>query len=164
MVRLPRRRSRLYGCTVHFVILGCGRVGSMVAGELDELGHSVAVVDLDAGAFRRLPANFTGLTVKGVGFDRETLENAGIKRAHAFAAVSSGDNTNILGQAARPGAPADALEAVFRSVVVVRGSEAMPMGSPIPLRLPDASGGPQASQAPVPPSTFERGPEITETR
>jgi len=97
MVRLPCRRSRLYGCTVHFVILGCGRVGSMVAGELDELGHSVAVVDLDAGAFRRLPANFTGLTVKGVGFDRETLENAGIERAHAFAAVSSGDNTNILG-------------------------------------------------------------------
>jgi len=70
----------------------------------------------------------------------------------------------FLGQAARPGAPADALEAVFRSVVVVRGIEAMPMGSPIPLRLPDASGGPQASQAPAPPSPFDRGPEITETR
>lgn len=97
MVPLLRRHARLYGCPVHFVILGCGRVGSMLAGELDSLGHSVAVVDLDPGAFRRLPSAFTGLTVKGVGFDRETLENAGIKRAHAFAAVSSGDNTNILG-------------------------------------------------------------------
>lgn len=69
----------------------------MLAAELDGLGHSVAVVDMDADAFRRLPVDFSGLTVKGIGFDRETLENAGIKRAHAFAAVSSGDNTNILG-------------------------------------------------------------------
>lgn len=82
---------------VHIVILGCGRVGSMLAHELDRLGHSVAVVDIDAGAFRRLPQDFNGLTVKGVGFDRETLEIAGIKRADAFAAVSSGDNTNIIG-------------------------------------------------------------------
>lgn len=79
------------------MILGCGRVGSMLAHELDQLGHSVAVVDIDAGAFRRLPQDFNGLTVKGVGFDRETLEIAGIKRADAFAAVSSGDNTNIIG-------------------------------------------------------------------
>lgn len=61
------------------------------------MGHSVAVVDQDPSAFRRLPHDFSGLAVKGVGFDRETLENAGISRAHAFAAVSSGDNTNILG-------------------------------------------------------------------
>ena len=78
------------------MILGCGRVGSLLAHELDRLGHSVAVVDQDAGAFRKLPADFGGTTVKGVGFDRETLENAGIARAHAFAAVSSGDNSNIL--------------------------------------------------------------------
>ncbi|CAB4900463.1 unannotated protein [freshwater metagenome] len=56
----------------------------------------MAIVDQDASAFRRLPADFSGLTVKGIGFDRETLENAGIIRAGAFAAVSSGDNTNIL--------------------------------------------------------------------
>lgn len=97
MLRRHPTGSPRYGVPVHIVILGCGRVGSMLAHELDQLGHSVAVVDVDAGAFRRLPQDFNGLTVKGVGFDRETLEIAGIKRADAFAAVSSGDNTNIIG-------------------------------------------------------------------
>lgn len=81
---------------MHIVILGCGRVGALLAHRLDELGHSVAVVDQDASAFRKLGPEFSGQTVTGVGFDRETLESAGIKRAHAFAAVSSGDNSNIL--------------------------------------------------------------------
>lgn len=81
---------------MHVVILGCGRVGSLLAHRLEDLGHSVAVVDQDAKAFRRLGPDFSGLTVTGVGFDRETLETAGIARAHAFAAVSSGDNSNIL--------------------------------------------------------------------
>lgn len=81
---------------MHIVILGCGRVGTLLAHRLDELGHSVAIVDQDPKAFRSLGADFTGQTVTGVGFDRETLENAGITRAHAFAAVSSGDNSNIL--------------------------------------------------------------------
>jgi trk system potassium uptake protein len=81
---------------VHVVILGCGRVGSLLADRLDEAGHSVAIVDQDPQSFRRLSGRFSGSTVKGIGFDRETLEKAGIERAHAFAAVSSGDNTNIL--------------------------------------------------------------------
>ena len=81
---------------MHIVVLGCGRVGSLLAKELDELGHSVAVIDQDPKAFRRLGTEFTGDTVTGVGFDRQTLESAGIERAHAFAAVSSGDNTNII--------------------------------------------------------------------
>lgn len=68
----------------------------MLADELDAHGHSVAVIDQEAKAFRKLGPDFGGLTVKGIGFDRQTLENAGIERAHAFAAVSSGDNTNIL--------------------------------------------------------------------
>jgi trk system potassium uptake protein len=76
--------------------MGCGRVGSLLADRLDEAGHSVAIVDQDPHAFRRLSSRFSGTTVKGVGFDRETLEKAGVERAHAFAAVSSGDNTNIL--------------------------------------------------------------------
>ena len=54
------------------------------------------MVDQDAGAFRKLGPDFSGQTVTGVGFDRETLEMAGIERAQAFAAVSSGDNSNIL--------------------------------------------------------------------
>ena len=81
---------------MHVVILGCGRVGSLLADRLDEAGHSVAIVDQDPQSFRRLSGRFSGTTVKGIGFDRETLEKAGIDRAHAFAAVSSGDNTNIL--------------------------------------------------------------------
>lgn len=81
---------------MHIVILGCGRVGSLLAQELDSLGHSVSVIDQDPKAFRRLGHEFTGSTVTGMGFDRQTLESAGIERAHAFAAVSSGDNTNII--------------------------------------------------------------------
>jgi trk system potassium uptake protein TrkA len=86
----------VYGSTVHIVILGCGRVGSLLAHRLDDMGHSVAIVDQDTGSFRKLGADFSGQTVTGVGFDRETLETAGIQRASAFAAVSSGDNSNIL--------------------------------------------------------------------
>ncbi len=81
---------------MHIVIMGCGRVGSSLAQELDRLGHSVAVIDHDIEAFRRLGPAFAGATVTGVGFDRDTLGKAGIERAHAFAAVSSGDNSNIL--------------------------------------------------------------------
>lgn len=68
----------------------------MLAHSLEALGHSVAVIDQDASAFRRLGTDFKGLTIKGVGFDREHLIEAGIDRAEAFAAVSSGDNSNIL--------------------------------------------------------------------
>lgn len=71
-------------------------MGSALADRLDETGHSVAVIDQDPKAFRRLHSQFSGDTVTGIGFDRETLERSGIERAHAFAAVSSGDNTNIL--------------------------------------------------------------------
>ncbi|MBX6357794.1 MAG: TrkA family potassium uptake protein [Micromonosporaceae bacterium] len=81
---------------MHIVIMGCGRVGSTVAHTLEALGHSVAVIDQDASAFRRLGPDFTGLTVTGVGFDRDVLIQAGVERAEAFAAVSSGDNSNII--------------------------------------------------------------------
>src|SRR5215470_2138189 len=76
--------------------MGCGRVGSTLAHSLEARGHSVAVIDQNADAFRRLGADFSGLTVTGVGFDREVLVEAGIERADAFAAVSSGDNSNII--------------------------------------------------------------------
>src|SRR5690349_2571839 len=76
--------------------MGCGRVGSTLAHTLEARGHSIAVIDSDSEAFRRLGADFTGLTVTGVGFDREVLVAAGIERADSFAAVSSGDNSNII--------------------------------------------------------------------
>ncbi|SMO42812.1 potassium channel family protein [Propioniciclava tarda] len=76
--------------------MGCGRVGSSLARSLERRGHSVAVIDIDPDAFRRLGPSYRGRTVKGVGFDRKVLEAAGIKEADGFAAVSSGDNSNIL--------------------------------------------------------------------
>jgi trk system potassium uptake protein TrkA len=76
--------------------MGCGRVGSSLAHHLERLDHSVAVIDQDPNAFRRLGESFTGRSVTGVGFDRETLIDAGIEQASAFAAVSSGDNSNII--------------------------------------------------------------------
>jgi trk system potassium uptake protein TrkA len=76
--------------------MGCGRVGSSLATELEAAGHTVSVIDLAREAFRRLGPNFKGRTVTGVGFDRDTLLEAGIEDADAFAAVSNGDNSNIL--------------------------------------------------------------------
>jgi trk system potassium uptake protein TrkA len=84
------------GTVVHIVIMGCGRVGSTLAHSLEALGHSVAVIDQNSDAFRRLGADFAGMTVTGIGFDRDVLVQAGIERADAFAAVSSGDNSNII--------------------------------------------------------------------
>ncbi|UVJ41560.1 TrkA family potassium uptake protein [Arthrobacter sp. CJ23] len=80
----------------HFVIMGCGRVGATLAHTLEDAGHSVAIIDQDERAFRRLRNSFTGRKVTGVGFDRDTLKQAGVEEAYAFAAVSSGDNSNIL--------------------------------------------------------------------
>jgi trk system potassium uptake protein TrkA len=81
---------------VHVVIMGCGRLGSTLAQNLEGRGHSVAVIDQNSDAFRRLGADFGGITVNGIGFDRDVLRAAGIERADAFAAVSSGDNSNII--------------------------------------------------------------------
>lgn len=82
--------------SVHFVIMGCGRVGSALAHSLEDAGHSVAIIDQNNEAFRRLGTHFKGLTITGVGFDRDTLLEASIESAHAFAAVSNGDNSNII--------------------------------------------------------------------
>jgi trk system potassium uptake protein TrkA len=81
---------------VHFVIMGCGRVGSTLALSLESQGHDVAVIDQNSTAFRRLGSTFEGKRVTGVGFDRDTLREAGVEDAYAFAAVSNGDNSNIL--------------------------------------------------------------------
>ena len=81
---------------MHIVIMGCGRVGSTLAHNLQARGHSLAIIDQNPDAFRRLGVDFSGLTVTGIGFDRSVLIEAGIERADAFAAVSSGDNSNII--------------------------------------------------------------------
>jgi trk system potassium uptake protein len=81
---------------MHIVIVGCGRVGSTLALQLQNGGHDVCVVDRNADSFRRLGAEFTGSTVVGVGFDRDVLTEAGITPETLVAAVTSGDNSNIL--------------------------------------------------------------------
>jgi trk system potassium uptake protein TrkA len=81
---------------VHVVVVGCGRVGSGLAATLENQGHSVAVIDRRVQSFRRLPDGFGGKKVVGVGFDRARLEEAGIEEAGALAAVTNGDNSNIV--------------------------------------------------------------------
>ncbi|MDA2807122.1 potassium channel family protein [Nocardiopsis suaedae] len=81
---------------MHIVILGCGRVGSTLAHTLEDMGHTVAVIDRDPEAFRRLRPGTAGAAVEGLGHDRDVLVKAGIEDASAFAAVSSGDNSNII--------------------------------------------------------------------
>src|SRR6266508_895913 len=76
--------------------MGCGRVGAAVTVELAKGGHSVSIIDKRPEAFERLPPGFEAKTIVGLGFDREVLEEAGIKEADAFVAVSNGDNSNIV--------------------------------------------------------------------
>lgn len=76
--------------------MGCGRVGSTLAVDLDRDGHEVTVLDLNASQFRRLPAEFKGVSVVGNGIDQDTLRRAGIESADAFAAVTQGDNRNLM--------------------------------------------------------------------
>ena len=81
---------------MHVVVVGCGRVGSLLAARVAAAGHSVGVIDKHASAFVRLPTGFSGRVVTGFGFDRDRLVEAGIEEADALAAVTSGDNSNIV--------------------------------------------------------------------
>ncbi len=81
---------------MHVVVVGCGRVGSGLAVRLSDEGHSVAIIDRMARSFRRLPDDWSGIRVVGSGFDRDDLDRAGARGAGALAAVTSGDNSNIL--------------------------------------------------------------------
>ena len=106
---------------MHVVIMGCGRVGSTLADSLEELGHSVAIIDIDAHAFRRLPPHFRGRKIHGVGLHRTVLEESGIRQAGAFAAVSSGDNSNII--AARVARETFGVENVVARIYDIRRAE-----------------------------------------
>jgi trk system potassium uptake protein TrkA len=104
--------------------MGCGRVGSTLAHSLEQQGHTVAVVDQDQTAFRRLGSGFAGRRVTGVGFDQDTLREAGIEEAGAFAAVSSGDNSNII--AARVAREMFGIENVVARIYDPRRAEVNP--------------------------------------
>ena len=81
---------------MHVIVVGCGRVGSELATRLDQAGHKVVVIDKEAASFKRLSDTYGGRTVVGFGFDRDTLAEAEVEHADALAAVTSGDNSNIL--------------------------------------------------------------------
>jgi len=81
---------------VRVIIMGCGRVGAELVVKLCDDGHDVAIIDKRPEAFDRIPPGFSAKTFVGLGFDRDILEEAGIKEADAFVAVSSGDNSNIV--------------------------------------------------------------------
>jgi trk system potassium uptake protein TrkA len=78
------------------VIMGCGRVGAQLASLLDQEGHSVTALDIDAYSFRRLPPDFKGTAILGNGLDEDDLRRAGIEDADAFVAVTQGDNRNVM--------------------------------------------------------------------
>jgi trk system potassium uptake protein TrkA len=111
------RVSANEGASGHVVIVGCGRVGSGLAGRLLELGHSVAVIDTNRSAFRRL-AGLDAEQIEGIGYDRATLRSAGIERAVALAAVTNGDNSNIV--VARTGREAFGVQRVFARIYDMR--------------------------------------------
>jgi trk system potassium uptake protein TrkA len=81
---------------VNIVILGCGRVGAALATQLDKAGHTVSIIDTSSDSFQRLGPEFRGDKVVGNGIDEEILKRAGITKADAFAAVTNGDNRNIM--------------------------------------------------------------------
>jgi trk system potassium uptake protein TrkA len=78
------------------IIIGCGRVGSGLARMLSNRGHQVTMIDSDPLSFERLGKNYKGKTVVGIGFDRQTLLDAGIEKADAFAAVTASDEANAV--------------------------------------------------------------------
>jgi trk system potassium uptake protein TrkA len=81
---------------VKVVIMGCGRVGATLATNMDKVGHKVTVIDSNTDSFQRLDPTFKGEKVQGSGIDEEVLKEAGIETADAFAAVTNGDNRNIM--------------------------------------------------------------------
>jgi trk system potassium uptake protein TrkA len=81
---------------MYMVIMGCGRVGARLAQLLVEAGHEVQVLDMNPAAFDRLGRDFAGSTMVGNGIDHDVLVKAGIERADGFAAVTQGDNRNIM--------------------------------------------------------------------
>ncbi|MCL4078151.1 TrkA family potassium uptake protein [Coriobacteriia bacterium Es71-Z0120] len=81
---------------MNIIVVGCGRVGSQLATMLSVEGHNVTVIDRDEAAFKRLGTTFNGISIRGLGFDEEVLEEAGIHEADVFAAVTNLDNTNLM--------------------------------------------------------------------
>ena len=81
---------------MNITILGCGRVGALLATQLDSAGHTVTVIDNSSDSFQRLDPEFGGDKVTGNGVDEDVLRRARVQDADAFIAVTNGDNRNIM--------------------------------------------------------------------
>jgi trk/ktr system potassium uptake protein len=81
---------------MYIIIVGCGRVGSSLANGLSQKGHDVVVIDKEEEAFKRLGATFNGISLRGLGYDEELLQKAGIEKCEAFAAVTNSDSANTM--------------------------------------------------------------------
>lgn len=81
---------------MNIIILGCGRVGALLATQLDNAGHAVTIIDSSSDAFQRLDPEFKGAKMTGNGVDEEVLRRARLDKADAFIAVTNGDNRNIM--------------------------------------------------------------------
>jgi len=81
---------------MNIVIVGCGRVGAFLAGQLDKSGHHVTIVDLERASFVHLPRGFKGTTLLGNGTDMDVLRQAGTEKADALFGLTQGDNRNIM--------------------------------------------------------------------
>ena len=80
------------------LIVGCGRVGGLLAGRLDTEGHEVTIIDENPAQFEKnLPQSFNGATVLGNGIDLDVLRGAGIQESDAFVILTQGDNRNLMG-------------------------------------------------------------------
>jgi trk system potassium uptake protein TrkA len=78
------------------VVVGCGRVGSAIAAELDRAGWQVLIIDLSSSAFDRLPSSFGGTALRGDGTDEDSLRREGAENADLFLALTEGDNRNVM--------------------------------------------------------------------
>lgn len=78
------------------VIVGCGRVGAVLADSFDRAGHEVIVIDPSTRAFDRLPSTFGGNALRGDGTDEDTLRRAGAEDADIFISMTEGDNRNVM--------------------------------------------------------------------
>jgi trk system potassium uptake protein TrkA len=78
------------------VIVGCGRVGAVVADAFDRAGHQVIIIDIQTRAFDRLPSSFGGEAIRGNGTDEDVLRRAGATGADLLLALTEGDNRNVM--------------------------------------------------------------------